>query len=94
MTHNNRIKVIDFGSAIRIDETSPVSSTTSAGTPAFMAPELLRRRDIKQKQQERPPPTAIDIWSMGITLYCLCYGQLPFEKPSLLELYDEIQSKK
>ncbi|KAG2224075.1 hypothetical protein INT45_004956 [Circinella minor] len=93
LTRNNTIKVIDFGSAIHIDETYPLPSTTSAGTPAFMAPELLRRRDIKQKQLKPPPPTATDIWSMGITLYCLCYGQLPFEKPSLLELYDEIQNK-
>lgn len=28
---------------------------------------------------------------MGITLYCLTYGHLPFEKSSLLDLYADIQ---
>ncbi|KAI9277229.1 kinase-like domain-containing protein [Phascolomyces articulosus] len=96
LTRENTIKVIDFGSAIKSDETSPLPPTTSAGTPAFMAPELLRRRkhDNSSKKPSTPPPaTAIDIWAMGITLYCLCYGQLPFEKPSLLELYDVIQNE-
>jgi hypothetical protein len=30
---------------------------------------------------------------MGITLYCLAYGHLPFEKSSLLDLYADIQNK-
>ncbi|KAI9485106.1 kinase-like domain-containing protein [Zychaea mexicana] len=93
LTRDDTIKVIDFGSAISSTETSPMPPTTSAGTPAFMAPELLRRRCRNSTQQQQPPAAAADVWSMGVTLYTLCYGHLPFEKPSLLELYQEIQTK-
>ncbi|KAI8149196.1 kinase-like domain-containing protein [Fennellomyces sp. T-0311] len=90
LTRDDAVKLIDFGSATRSDETSSLPPSTSAGTPAFMAPELLRRG--RDRSQQKPPATAADIWSMGITLYCLSYGHLPFEKPSLLELYEDIQN--
>ena len=90
LTRDDSLKLIDFGSAAAIDETSPMPPSTSAGTPAFMAPELLRRG----RSHHTPPPTAADVWSMGITLYCLAYGRLPFEKPSLLELYEDIRNNR
>lgn len=56
----------------------------SSGSPAFMAPELcvLKRGDISGR--------AADIWGMGVTLYCLRFGRVPFEKSAVLELYKAI----
>lgn len=30
---------------------------------------------------------------MGVTLYCLAYGCLPFQRASLVDLYTDIQNK-
>ncbi|KAI8602441.1 kinase-like domain-containing protein [Dissophora ornata] len=52
----------------------------SAGSPAFMAPELCRydHGEVSGK------PT--DVWSMGVTLYCIRYGWLPFRCKNPLDL--------
>ncbi|CRK32691.1 hypothetical protein BN1708_016138 [Verticillium longisporum] len=58
----------------------------SAGSPAFLAPELCvaRHGDVSGK--------AADIWSMGVSLYCLRYGKLPFSHDGVLEIYEAIKS--
>jgi serine/threonine protein kinase len=35
-------------------------------------------------------PTAIDVWALGVTLYCLVYGKCPFMANSEYELLDLI----
>jgi [calcium/calmodulin-dependent protein kinase] kinase len=60
----------------------------SAGSPAFLSPELCvssKHRIVSSK--------AVDIWAMGITLFCLRFGRLPFSAESVLELYDTIRNK-
>lgn len=57
----------------------------SAGSPAFMPPELCIAKHGQVSGK------AADIWSMGVTLYCLRYGRIPFEKTGVLELYDAIK---
>ncbi|KAI9269541.1 kinase-like domain-containing protein [Helicostylum pulchrum] len=82
LSSDNLVKLIDFGNATTVSDTLSYNST---GTPAFMAPELLKKVQIS--------PTCADLWSMGVTLYCFTYGKLPFEKSSLLDLYADIQNK-
>jgi [calcium/calmodulin-dependent protein kinase] kinase len=65
---------------------SDMYTAKSAGSPAFLPPELcvVKHGDVSGK--------AADIWSMGVTLYCLRYGRIPFEKQSIFELYESIRN--
>jgi [calcium/calmodulin-dependent protein kinase] kinase len=58
----------------------------SAGSPAFLPPELCvgKHGDVSG--------TAADIWSMGVSLYCLRYGKIPFERSGVLDMYEAIRN--
>ncbi|KAF9070302.1 kinase-like domain-containing protein [Rhodocollybia butyracea] len=74
-----------------------------AGSPAFLAPEIVWEFtawpkaakwypsvdiDTSSGDGERPPrpprppvTKSIDIWALGVTLYCLLFGKVPFRLP-------------
>ncbi|CAK3837654.1 Ca2+ calmodulin-dependent kinase [Lecanosticta acicola] len=87
ITHDDVLKIVDFGVSEMFEKESDMNTTKSAGSPAFMPPELcvVRHGPVSGK--------AADIWSMGVTLYCLRYGHIPFEKSGMLELYESIKSE-
>ena len=62
------VTVVDFGIA-RLVDFSRTHTNMMIGTPAYMAPELFR----KKKADERT-----DIWAVGVTLYELICYQRPF----------------
>src|ERR1700761_8084137 len=68
------------------EKSSEMMTAKSAGSPAFLPPELCvtKHGDISGK--------AADIWSMGISLYCLRFGKIPFERSGVLELYEAIKN--
>ncbi|GJC95712.1 CAMKK/META protein kinase [Colletotrichum higginsianum] len=47
--------------------------------------EYLRHGDVDGR--------AADIWSMGVSLYCLRYGKIPFEHEGVLEMYEAIKTE-
>lgn len=69
----------------------------TAGTPAFFAPELCCAGDTTAStlnQQRRPRISkAIDIWALGVTLYCFIFGQCPFIAATEFELFDTIPTQ-
>ncbi|KAF2266628.1 kinase-like protein [Lojkania enalia] len=91
-TKEHRIKISDFGVSYlgrqpSADSTGDQSESDfqdadeaielakTVGTPAFYAPELCRT-DL---DDDTPPVTGkIDIWALGVTLYCLIFGRVPF----------------
>mmetsp|Transcript_114831 Transcript_114831/g.364946 ORF Transcript_114831/g.364946 Transcript_114831/m.364946 type:complete len:931 (-) Transcript_114831:109-2901(-) len=62
------LKLIDFGSAKKL-ESSCLRTFTMVGTPHYMAPEVMRGKGYG---------TEVDIWALGVILYELVCGYLPF----------------
>ncbi|KAA0036320.1 serine/threonine-protein kinase SAPK2 [Cucumis melo var. makuwa] len=66
-----RLKICDFGySKSSVLHSQPKSTV---GTPAYIAPEVLSRREYDGK--------IADVWSCGVTLYVMLVGAYPFEDP-------------
>jgi serine/threonine protein kinase len=69
---NGRIKVADFGlSTLQINREL---SNFYVGSLAFMAPEIVLRKPHD--------PFKADVWSLGVTLFMLATGQLPWNTKS------------
>ncbi|KAG0364934.1 hypothetical protein BGZ54_007021 [Gamsiella multidivaricata] len=81
------LKIVDFGVSEMFAKKGHDLTKKSAGSPAFMAPELCRYGHGEVSGR------ATDIWSMGVTLYCIRYGRLPFRSTSPLELQTIIREK-
>eukprot|EP00933_Yihiella_yeosuensis_P063930 TRINITY_DN6719_c0_g1_i2.p1 TRINITY_DN6719_c0_g1~~TRINITY_DN6719_c0_g1_i2.p1 ORF type:complete len:583 (+),score=86.25 TRINITY_DN6719_c0_g1_i2:78-1826(+) len=62
-----KLKLIDFGFSTHFREGCPMSR--ACGTKGYKAPELL----------ERNYNSKCDLWSLGITVYRMLMGHLPFE---------------
>jgi [calcium/calmodulin-dependent protein kinase] kinase len=85
VTEDDVLKIVDFGVSEMFDKQGEMKTAKSAGSPAFMPPELCvpKHGQVSGK--------AVDIWSMGVTLYCLLFGRIPFEKHGMIELYQSIR---
>jgi eukaryotic-like serine/threonine-protein kinase len=66
-----RVKVLDFGLARPVDaEAELTKSGVVVGTPAYMSPEQARGEHVDHHT---------DLFSLGVVLYRLCGGRLPFQ---------------
>lgn len=69
-------RLADFGIARALRTAMTSRSVNLAGTPAYMAPEAF---DKKRNQQT-------DVWAVGVILYEILSGRLPFPEGNLIEL--------
>ncbi|NXV45494.1 KKCC2 kinase, partial [Uria aalge] len=83
---DGHIKIADFGVSNEFKGADALLTNT-VGTPAFMAPETLSetRKIFSGK--------ALDVWAMGITLYCFVFGQCPFMDERILSLHNKIKTQ-
>jgi serine/threonine protein kinase len=73
-----RIKLLDFGLARKAKESFRLTKPGSVmGTPHYIAPE---------QAQGAKPDVPSDLYSLGVVLYRLCTGRLPFPQDDLFAL--------
>ena len=72
------VKILDFGLAKMLAETNSTNLTAHGvvlGTPHFMAPEVCESRKLIDHRA--------DIYSLGVLLFLVMTGRLPFDAPSI-----------
>lgn len=99
--HEDNVKITDFGLALNMNKEMHTDSTfiMGVGSPAYMSPEQIKNYPLNQKT---------DLYSLGVVLFHLLTGRLPFrgnnparliykilnaEPPSLLQLYPELPER-
>ena len=69
LTADGQVKIVDFGLAQLADPEHLTKTGTTLGTPAYMSPEQARWEKVDRRT---------DIWSLGVVLYEMVGGRLPF----------------
>jgi serine/threonine-protein kinase len=79
----DELKITDFGIA-RLTDTSRTKTGIVLGTPSFMSPEQLEGRRLDGRS---------DLFSLGVSLYQLLTGELPFRAESMNRLMQKIATE-
>lgn len=80
---DQNIKLIDFGLVAKPRGGMTDHLDTCCGSPAYAAPELISGFPYHGNE--------VDLWSMGVLLYALLCGFLPFDDDNTFKLYKLIQ---
>ena len=80
---SDQVKVTDFGIA-RITDSSKTKTGMVLGTPSYMSPEQLAGKKIDGRS---------DLFSLGVMLYQMSCGKLPFEGDSMAQLMFKIANE-
>lgn len=81
ITATGTVKIADF-SVSQVFEDENDMLRRSPGTPVFTAPECCLGKSYHGK--------TADTWAVGVTLYCMIFGQYPFLGDTLQDTYDKI----
>ncbi|KAK4274492.1 hypothetical protein QN277_017701 [Acacia crassicarpa] len=83
LDENEDLKISDFGlSALPEHHRQDGLFHTQCGTPAYVAPEVLRKKGYDGSKA--------DIWSCGVILYALLAGFLPFQNENIMSMYSKV----
>ena len=77
---NNIVKICDFGVSKQVNVNTIMKE--QCGTPAYMAPELIKGKGYEGY--------AVDLWSVGVVLYAMLSGTVPFKGNDIAELHTAI----
>ncbi|MEF9906031.1 serine/threonine-protein kinase [Streptomyces sp. P9-A2] len=76
--------LVDFGIATFDGATRVTRSGSVVGTPSYLAPELFT-------PTSRGPTPASDLWALGVTLYEMVEGRVPFAGNEVWEVQENIR---
>lgn len=79
VTSDLGIKILDLGISAKVSEGEPMKK--KCGSPSFMAPEQINGEKLG---------TYTDIYQIGVTLYNMITGKLPFNGSTQKEIFDKI----
>ncbi|XP_075239269.1 calcium/calmodulin-dependent protein kinase kinase 2-like [Convolutriloba macropyga] len=82
-------KLVDLGESIEFQGEEDIVRGTK-GTPGFLAPELV---DLDSPSHDRSRGRPVDIWAIGVTLYAMLFGNIPFDGQTKMELYENIANQ-
>lgn len=77
-----RVKIIDFGFATQV-ATRSTKLRAFCGTPSYMAPEIVKGESYSG--------FATDVWALGVVVFALLAGSLPFTARTEMQLYAKIR---
>jgi len=67
------IKISDFGACLQAGEEQTQTQVVGVGSPAYMSPQQVREQTLNHQT---------DIWALGVVMYQLLTGRLPFQASS------------
>uniref|UniRef100_A0A8D3AHV8 Maternal embryonic leucine zipper kinase n=1 Tax=Scophthalmus maximus TaxID=52904 RepID=A0A8D3AHV8_SCOMX len=79
---DHNLKLIDFGLCAKPKGGLGYELMTCCGSPAYAAPELIQGKSYIGSEA--------DVWSMGVLLFALLCGYLPFDDENCMALYRKI----
>lgn len=82
-----RVRLFDFGLSEQMQEGSGSIQSTVCGTPSFVAPELLSQASEKVMYTAK-----VDTWSVGVIMYAMLTGRLPFNGNDIAHTFRLIRS--
>ncbi len=78
--------ILDFGIAHKKDTPGLTSQGNIIGTPSYMSPEQIKGQSEELDRRS-------DIFSLGVVLYRLLVGQIPFKADSVVATYQQIMNQ-
>lgn len=76
LDENKNIRIIDFGLCSTLKNPTDLLRT-QCGSTYFVAPEILKGKSYS---------TEVDIWSVGVNLFAMCFNSLPFYSSNSMQI--------